>query len=118
MAGSWRSGRSRRLEPDVGGAEADDVAVAEAMLAGPLQVAVAGDGPAARELLRVARASTSPGLVTAHGSPDAPGIPLLANRPQIDGKPAAYLCRGFVCDHPVTTPEQLASALAAPLPPP
>jgi uncharacterized protein len=87
------------------------LAVAEAMLAGPLQVAVAGDGPAARDLLRVARASTSPGLVTAHGSPDAPGIPLLANRPRVDGRAAAYLCRGFVCDRPVTTPEELASAL-------
>src|ERR1019366_4135062 len=39
------------------------LAVAEAMVAGPLQVAVAGGGPRARELLRVARASTSPGLV-------------------------------------------------------
>ena len=87
------------------------LAVAEAMLAGPLQVAVTGDGPRAGELLRVARASTSPGLVTAHGAPDAPGIPLLANRPLVAGRPAAYLCRGFVCDRPITTPEDLASAL-------
>jgi hypothetical protein len=87
------------------------LAVAEAMAAGPLQVAVAGDGPQARELLRVARASTSPGLVTAHGSPDAPGVPLLAGRPLVDGGAAAYVCRGFVCDRPVTTPEELASAL-------
>jgi uncharacterized protein len=88
------------------------LAVAEAMAAGPQQVAVAGDGPGARALLRVARASTSPGLVTAHGPPDAPGIPLLANRPLVAGVAAAYLCRGFVCDRPVTTPEELASALA------
>jgi len=65
------------------------LAVAEPMLAGPLQVAVTGDGPRAGELLRVARASTSPGLVTAHGAPDAPGIPLLANRPLVAGRPAA-----------------------------
>jgi uncharacterized protein YyaL (SSP411 family) len=89
------------------------LAVAEAMLAGPLQVAVAGEGPEARELLRVARASTSPGLVTAHGSPEAAGIPLLAHRPLVDGQAAAYLCRGFVCDRPVTTPEDLASALGS-----
>jgi hypothetical protein len=87
------------------------LAVAEAMLAGPLQVAVAGDGPQAGELLRVARASTSPGLVTAHGAPDTPGVPLLANRPLVAGGPAAYLCRGFVCDRPVTNPEELAAAL-------
>jgi uncharacterized protein YyaL (SSP411 family) len=87
------------------------LAVAEAMVAGPLQVAVAGGGPRARELLRVARASTSPGLVTAHGTPDMPGIPLLADRPLVAGRAAAYLCRGFVCDRPVTTPEALTSAL-------
>ena len=87
------------------------LAVAEAMAAGPLQVAIAGDGPRARELVRVARASTSPGLVTAHGSPDTPGIPLLANRPLVAGGAAAYVCRGFVCDRPVTTPEELTSAL-------
>ena len=87
------------------------LAVAEAMAAGPLQVAVVGEGPQASELLQVARASTSPGLVTAHGSPDVTGIPLLADRPLVDGLPAAYLCRGFVCDRPVTTPEQLSEAL-------
>jgi len=87
------------------------LAVAEAMVAGPLQVAVVGDGPQANDLLRVARGSTSPGLVTAHGSPDAPGIPLLAGRPLVAGRAAAYLCRGLVCDRPVMTPEELASAL-------
>jgi uncharacterized protein YyaL (SSP411 family) len=89
------------------------LAVAEAIVAGPLQVAVAGEGQQARKLLEVARASTSPGLVTAHGRPDAPGIPLLANRPLVGGRAAAYLCRGFVCERPVTTPEELTSALAS-----
>ena len=90
------------------------LAVAEAMAVGPHQVAVVGEGPQARELLRVARRSTSPGLVTAHGSPEAPGIPLLANRPLVTGGAAAYVCRGFVCDRPVTTPEELTSALESP----
>jgi len=87
------------------------LAVSEAMAAGPLQVAVVGDGPQATDLLHVARASTSPGLVTAHGTPDTPGIPLLANRPLVTGAAAAYVCRGFVCDRPVTTPDELRSAL-------
>jgi len=87
------------------------LAVAEAMAAGPLQVAVVGDGPQARELVRVARGSTSPGLVIAHGLPDAPGIPLLADRPLVAGDAAAYVCRGFVCDRPVTTAAELAAAL-------
>ena len=88
------------------------LAVAEAIATGPQQVAIVGDGPRAAEMLRVARASYSPGLVIASGSPDTPGMPLLAGRPLVDGDAAAYVCRGFVCDLPVKTPEQLASALA------
>ena len=88
------------------------LAVAEAIAAGPQQVAIVGNGLRAAEMLRVARASASPGLVIAHGSPDAPGIPLLADRPLVDGDAAAYVCRGFVCDRPVTTPEELTAALA------
>ena len=90
------------------------LAVAEAMAAGPLQVAIAGDGPRAREMVRVARSSISPGLVIAHGPPDTPGIPLLAKRPLVAGGAAAYVCRGFVCDRPVTTLEELTSALERP----
>ncbi|MEP7034544.1 MAG: thioredoxin domain-containing protein [Actinomycetota bacterium] len=88
------------------------LAVAEAMATGPRQVAVVGDRPPAEAMVRVVRASTSPGLVIASGSPDTPGIPLLANRPLVDGGPAAYVCRGFVCDLPVTTLDELESALA------
>ncbi|WP_392542528.1 thioredoxin domain-containing protein [Oryzobacter telluris] len=83
------------------------LAVAEAVLAGPLQVAVVGDGSQAESLLAVVRASTSPGLVLAHGAPDARGVALLANRPLLQGNPAAYVCRGFVCDRPVGSPEEL-----------
>jgi uncharacterized protein YyaL (SSP411 family) len=89
------------------------LAVAEAIMAGPLQVAVSGEGQQARELLAVARSSTSPGLVIAHGPPDSPGIPLLAHRPLVAGRAAAYVCRGFVCDRPVTAPRELASTLLA-----
>jgi uncharacterized protein YyaL (SSP411 family) len=49
--------------------------------------------------------------VLAAGQPDAPGVPLLAGRPLVDGAAAAYVCRGFVCDRPVTTPADLAAAL-------
>ncbi|MGN7246746.1 thioredoxin domain-containing protein [Janibacter anophelis] len=86
------------------------LAVAEAMLEGPLQVAIVGegeDGP----LRRMALASSSPGLVVVSGSPDQVGEPLLADRPLVDGRPAAYVCRGFVCDAPVTDPQALAALL-------
>ncbi len=89
------------------------LAVAEALAAGPVQVAVVGSGPDAAALLGVVRESRSPGLVAVAGGPDAPGIPLLADRPLVDGRAAAYVCRGFVCDRPTTDPEQLRAQLAA-----
>ncbi|MDT7708419.1 MAG: uncharacterized protein QOG20_4026, partial [Pseudonocardiales bacterium] len=51
------------------------------------------------------------GTVVVPGEPDAPGVPLLADRPLVGGLPAAYVCRGFVCDRPVTTPEELTANL-------
>jgi uncharacterized protein YyaL (SSP411 family) len=63
-------------------------------------------------MLATARAATSPGLVVAHGKPDSPGQPLLEARPLVGGEPTAYVCRGFVCDVPVTDVEALAAALA------
>jgi uncharacterized protein YyaL (SSP411 family) len=57
--------------------------------------------------------STAPGAVLAAGEPaDAPEVPLLAGRPLVDGRPAAYVCRHFTCDAPVTTPEELAVRLS------
>ncbi|HEX8972172.1 MAG TPA: hypothetical protein VF825_11490, partial [Oryzihumus sp.] len=88
------------------------LAAAEAALAGPLQVAVVGEDDHAATLLDVARRSPSPGLVLAAGAPDAPGIPLLADRPLVAGVSAAYVCRGFVCDAPVTDAAALRAALA------
>jgi len=82
-------------------------AVAEAALAGPLQIAVVGedgDGP----LTAAARRVTSPGAVVVSGAPDADRSPLLAQRPLVGGAAAAYVCRGFVCDLPATTPQELA----------
>jgi uncharacterized protein YyaL (SSP411 family) len=88
------------------------LAVAEASVAGPLQVAVVGTGPEADELAAATRWSSSPGLVMVHGEPDAPGHPLLAQRPLVGGGAAAYVCRGFVCDAPVTDVGTLTAALA------
>jgi uncharacterized protein YyaL (SSP411 family) len=88
------------------------LAVAEAIAAGPVQVAVVGEGQGAADLLDVARRSPSPGAVVVAGPPDADGIPLLASRPLVQGGPAAYVCHGFVCDLPVTTVGDLQTALA------
>jgi uncharacterized protein YyaL (SSP411 family) len=86
------------------------LAVAEAALDGPREVAVVGapaDGRARAVRLEALR-GTAPGLVLAAGVPGAdPVVPLLEGRGLRDGRPAAYPCRGFVCDLPVTQPEQL-----------
>ncbi|MEO6019612.1 MAG: thioredoxin domain-containing protein [Knoellia sp.] len=88
------------------------LATAESAITGPLQVAVVGDGPVADVMFDTARASTSPGLVIARGAPDSPGQPLLEARPLVGGRPTAYVCRGFVCDTPVTDPQELREALS------
>ena len=91
------------------------LAAAEAALAGPLQVAIAyvpGQAAQAEALVAATRQSQSPGLVLAHGGPDTPGIPLLAGRPLVRDRATAYVCRGFVCDAPVTELEALRAALA------
>jgi uncharacterized protein len=81
--------------------------VAEALALGPVQVAIAGDSPS---LLAVAVAKAHGGAVVLAGAPDS--SPLLADRPLIDGQPAAYVCRGYVCDRPVTTAEELSASLS------
>ncbi|MEU6645796.1 thioredoxin domain-containing protein [Saccharomonospora sp. NPDC046836] len=88
--------------------------VAEALLAGPVQVAVVGQDAAARaELLVEAARQVHGGGVVLGGPPEAKGVPLLADRPLVDDAPAAYVCRGYVCERPVTTVDDLALVLAA-----
>ncbi|EHR63047.1 thioredoxin domain-containing protein [Saccharomonospora cyanea] len=88
------------------------LSVAEALLSGPVQVAVVGTDAADRaELVVEAARRVHGGGVVLGGSPEADGVPLLADRPLADGAPAAYVCRGYVCDRPVTTPEALARSL-------
>ena len=86
------------------------LAVAEGLAAGPVQVGVVGEDGAG-PLTTLAWRQRPPGAVVVSGAPDAPDIPLLAGRPLVAGKPAAYVCRGFVCDLPVSTEEELARAL-------
>ena len=86
------------------------LAAAEAVTSGPVQIAVAGE-PEGGPLTALAWARRPPGAVVVSGPPDAAGVPLLAGRPLIGGAAAAYVCRGMVCDLPVTTPDQLAEQL-------
>jgi uncharacterized protein YyaL (SSP411 family) len=85
------------------------LAAAEGLVAGPVQIAVVGDD---EQLARAAWVHRPPGAVVVCGEPDQQGVPLLAGRPLVDGRPAAYVCRGMVCDLPVTTREDLLAQLA------
>ena len=84
------------------------LAAAEALLDGPREVAVVGasDDPRTRDLHRVALMGTAPGLVVAVG-PVGSDVPLLRDRPLVGGAPAAYVCRQFTCEAPVTTAADL-----------
>ncbi len=101
------------------------LAVAEAFLAGPDEIAVVGPprDDRTRALHRAALLGAPPGAVIALGDGAAaaaaagvtggPGsrIPLLSGRGLVGGQPAAYVCRGFTCRLPVTTADDLLTAL-------
>ncbi len=83
------------------------LAAAEAVLAGPVEIAVVGDpGPDRDALAAAARRTTSPGAVVIVGPPGL-DVPLFEGRGLVEGRPAAYVCRRFVCEQPVTDPAEL-----------
>jgi uncharacterized protein len=92
------------------------LAVAEAWLAGPPEIAVVGDpdDERTRALHQTALRAAPPGAVLAFGDGGAGSVPLLAGRGLVEEAPAAYVCRQFTCQAPVATPEQLERALAQP----
>ena len=86
------------------------LAAAEGLVGGPVQVAVVGE-PGGGELTAAAWQYRPAGAVVVSGEPDADGVALLADRPLVAGGAAAYVCRGMVCDLPVTTVSELIEAL-------
>ena len=89
-------------------------AVGEAIESGPVEVAIATSAsPREEPLVGAAWWHARGGSVVVAGEPDRPGVPLLAARPMRDGTPTAYVCRGFVCDTPVTALEDLVRQLSA-----
>jgi uncharacterized protein len=91
------------------------LAVAEAALSGPVEIAIVGTpGPGRAELHQAAALAAPPGAVIAVGDGSSPDseVPLLAGRTAIDGRPAAYVCRNFSCQAPETDPARLRAALS------
>jgi hypothetical protein len=115
------------------------LAVAEAVVSGPAEIAVVGPpgDPRTAALHTTAMLAAPPGAVIALGDgtaagdgpaagggagaagPEAAGaVPLLAGRTLVAGAPAAYVCRDFTCRLPVTDPMELRAALDYPAPAP
>jgi uncharacterized protein YyaL (SSP411 family) len=79
--------------------------------AAPPGAALAGAATQAASLVATAWRLAPPGAVLVTGRAGQPGVPLLADRSARAGQPTAYVCRGFVCDRPVTTTTDLAAQL-------
>ncbi len=77
-------------------------AVAEALIAGPFEIAVVG----LPDLEHLARMTPSPGAVVVTAGP------LAENRPE----PAVYICRNFACELPLTDPQAVAARLGVTVP--
>jgi uncharacterized protein YyaL (SSP411 family) len=84
-------------------------------LSKPREIAIVGDLEAAdtQALLNVVRTGYRPFQVVALGppAPEESALPLLRDRGLLEGQAAAYVCRDFVCQAPVTDSEALQAVL-------
>ncbi len=90
--------------------------VVDMLVAGLAEVAVIGDpaNSSTRALLDAIQRPYRPNAVVALAPAtvgDDHPVPLLRNRPALDGRPTVYVCRNFTCARPVTTPEETAALL-------
>ncbi len=86
-------------------------------LSSPAEIALIGDmqGGDMQEMLRAVWQPYAPNKVVAASYHDDTSaafmIPLLANRPQVDNKATAYICRNYICEAPTTNPAEVVSKL-------
>jgi uncharacterized protein YyaL (SSP411 family) len=88
--------------------------VVDRRLALPIEVAIVGrDDDATHELIRAAHGLFLRNLTIAGRIDETPvpGVPVLADRGLIDGRPAAYVCRAYACRLPVSTADAVATEL-------
>jgi uncharacterized protein YyaL (SSP411 family) len=87
-------------------------------LGSPAEVALIGDMRLEdmREMLRVVWEPYVPNKVVAAAPPGdeaaARVVPLLADRPQREGRATAYVCRNYICQAPTTDPSEVGRLLA------
>ena len=91
------------------------LSVADRSLAPPLEVAIVGDpsDPRTRRLIQAAHSVPVRNLTIVGGPPGekVTGIPLLEGQRTVVENPTAYVCREYVCDLPVTEPDQLSNQM-------
>jgi uncharacterized protein YyaL (SSP411 family) len=86
-------------------------------LSTPKEIAIVGgdDAPETRELLREVWSRYLPNKIVAQtngNDPDASkSVPLLQDRPMIEGRATAYVCEHYTCQQPVTSAAELARQL-------
>ena len=92
------------------------LSAADMALGNTKQVAVvyeAGGEDEAERLIRVVQSRFRPNVIVAASahppSEDAPAI--LKDRPLKDGEPTVYVCKGFVCNNPITAVSELEGLL-------
>jgi uncharacterized protein YyaL (SSP411 family) len=89
--------------------------VAELLVRGGVEVALVGD-PTSTAFAALERAVADrfvPRLVLAGGLPDRGAeVALLADRPLVEGRATAYVCRNYACERPAVEPGRLAEQLA------
>ncbi|HXV02961.1 MAG TPA: thioredoxin domain-containing protein [Gaiellaceae bacterium] len=85
----------------------DALAGLDLHLSPPRELAILGRPDS--EVARAALEPFQPQTVVAVGPAD--GVPLLAGKNLVDGRPAVYVCESFACAAPVTEPENLSKAL-------
>ncbi len=83
----------------------------------PKEIAIVGniDSDATQDLLDEVHVRYLPNRVLAHSETGDPAgshpHPLLRYKTLIEGQPAAYVCRNYACNLPVTTPQSLSKQL-------
>jgi uncharacterized protein YyaL (SSP411 family) len=93
------------------------LAAMDLVVEGSIEVVITGrDGPGSgtRALLDAVAASYVPSLTLLHGADgELPDLPIAAGKTPVGGEAAAYVCRRYECQRPVTEPAELSALLRA-----
>jgi uncharacterized protein YyaL (SSP411 family) len=87
------------------------LAAAQALTDGAPEIAVVGPSGTDRDDLE-RQARRWPGAIVAVSDGPRAEVLLLAERGPVEGRPAAYVCRGNVCDRPVVSPGKVSPVAA------